>query len=36
MVIEPAPGYPLIKDLAVDFSAEKSEIFRTQEHTEKI
>jgi len=24
MVIEPAPGYPLIKDLAVDFSAEKT------------
>jgi succinate dehydrogenase/fumarate reductase-like Fe-S protein len=23
MIIEPAPGYPLIKDLAVDFSAEK-------------
>ena len=23
MVIEPAPGYPLIKDLAVDFSARK-------------
>jgi succinate dehydrogenase/fumarate reductase iron-sulfur protein len=23
MVIEPAPGYPLIKDLAVDFSAER-------------
>jgi succinate dehydrogenase/fumarate reductase-like Fe-S protein len=23
MVIEPASGYPLIKDLAVDFSAEK-------------
>ena len=33
MIIEPAPGYPLIKDLAVDFSANKSSSFQTIEES---